>query len=69
MEDPIVVGKFSAFSVKTYIPFLRNACVFVLSFSSSGVLAWPHAEETFACGQLINSCVQVCVTPLVDVQD
>ena len=60
MEDPTVVGKFSAFSVKMYIPFLKNACAFVLLFRSSGVLAF---------NQLTDGCVQVCVSPLVNMQD
>ena len=69
MEDPAVVGKFSAFSVKLYVPFLKNACAFVLPFRSSGVLACPHAEEKCTCDQLTDGCVQVCVSPLVNLQD
>ena len=69
MEDPTAVGKFSAFSVKVYVPFLKNACGFVLPFSSSGVLTLPNAEEKYTCDQLTDGCVQVCVSPLVNVQD
>ena len=29
MEDPSVVGKFSAFSVKAYVPFLKDAFLVV----------------------------------------
>ena len=64
-----MVGKLSTFSVETYIPFLKDACVFVLPFRSSRVLAWPHAKEKCACDQLTNGCVQVCVCPLVDAED
>ena len=28
MEGPTVVGKFAAFSVKTYIPFLKDVCAY-----------------------------------------
>ena len=38
-EDPTVVGKFSAIYVKLYIPFLKNACAFVLPFRGGGALA------------------------------
>ena len=69
MENPTVVGKISAFSVKTCIPFLKDACEFSLPFRSSRVLALPHAKEKCACIQLTYGCVQVCVSPLVDVQD
>ena len=69
MEDPTVVGKFSAFSVKLYVPFLKNACAFVLPFRISGVLTWPYAEEKCTFDQLTYGCVQVCVSPFVNVQD
>ena len=48
MEYPTVMEKFADFSVKTYIPFLKDACEFVLPFRSCRVLAGPHAEEKFA---------------------
>ena len=51
------------------IPFLKDACAFVLPFRSIRVLACPHAKEKCACDKLNNVCVQVCVSPLVDVQD
>ena len=38
IEDPTVVGKFSTFFVKTYIPFLKDACAFVLPFRSSRLI-------------------------------
>ena len=39
MEDLFFVGKFAAFSVNMYIPFMKDACAFVIPFSSSRVLA------------------------------
>ena len=69
MEDPTAVGKFFAFPVKTYIPFLNDACAIVLPFRSCRVIAGPNAEEKCTCDQLTNGCVQVCVSPLVDVKD
>ena len=69
MDDPTVVRKFAAFSVKTYIPFLKDACAFVLPFRSCRVLAGPHDKEKCACDQLADGCVQMCVCPLVDVED
>ena len=69
MVDPTFVGQFSAFSVKMYIPFLNNVCVFVLPVRSGGVLALSHSEEKCACNQMPDGCVQVRVRPLVNVQD
>ena len=69
MEDPTVVGKFAAFSVKIYIPFLKDACEFVLPFRNFRLLAGPHDEEKCAYNQLIDGCVQMCVCPLVDMED
>ena len=69
MEGPTIVGKFAAFSVKTYIPFLKYACAFVLPFRSCRVLAGPHTEEKPTYHQLANGSVQMCVCPLVDVED
>ena len=69
MEDPTVVGKFSAFSVKAYIPLLKDACASVLLFRSSGVPALPQAKKKFAYNQLKIGCVQVCVITLVNVQE
>ena len=69
MEDPTAVGKFMVFSVKTYIPFLKDACVFVLPFSSCRVLVGPHAKEKFACDNLADGCVQMCVCSLVYLED
>ena len=69
MEDPIIVGKFVAFPVKTYTPFLKDACAFVLPFRSCRLLAGPQAKEKRACDQLANVCVQICVFLLVYVED
>ena len=69
MEDPTAMGKFTAFSVKTYIPFLKDACVFVLPLRSCQVLSGPHSEEKCACDQLAGGCVQMCVCPFLDVED
>ena len=38
IEDPTVLWKRVVFSVKSYTPFLKDACVFVLPFGSRGVL-------------------------------
>ena len=54
---------------KKYIPFLKDACAFVLLFSSCRVLAGTHGEEKCAYNQLADGCVQMCVCPLVDVED
>ena len=69
MEDPTVVVKFAASSVKTYFSFMKDACVFVPPFRSCLLLAWPHAKEKCACDQFTNGCIQVCVCLLVDVED
>ena len=53
MEDPTAVGKFAAFSVKKFIPFLKDVCAFYPPFRSF---------------ELNNDCVQVCVCTLVDVE-
>ena len=69
MEDPTVVWKFLAFSVKMYILFLKDVCVLVLPFRSCLVLAGPHAKEKCACDHFADGCVQMCVWPLVDVEN
>ena len=69
MEDPNVMWKFAAFSVKTYMLLLKNECAFVLPFQGSLVLAGPHAKEKCACDQLANICVQICVCMPVDVDN
>ena len=43
MEDPTVVWKFATFSVKNYIPFLKDAFAFSFPFSSSWVISEPRA--------------------------
>ena len=69
MEGPTVVGKFTAFSGKPYIPFLKDECVFVLPFRSFLLLAGTHEEEKCACDQLADGCFQRFVCPLVDAED
>ena len=69
MEDPTVMWKFTAFSIKTYTPYLKDMCEFVLPFWSSWVLAGPHAEEKCACNQLADGCAQMCVCRIVDVEE
>ena len=69
MEDPNVVEKFAAISIKTYIPVLKYVCAFVLPFWSCRVLIGLHAKEKCACDQFTNGCVQVCVCRLVYVED
>ena len=61
--------KFAAFSVKTYIPFLKYVCMFVLSFRNCWVLRGPYTKEKCACNQLADGCVHMCVCSLVDVED
>ena len=68
MEGPTVVGKFTAVFVKNYIPSLKDACAFVLPFSSCRVLSGLHAKEKFACDQLADGCVHMCVCLLIDVE-
>ena len=69
MKDPAVVEKLSVFPVKAYVSLLDNVCAFVHPFRSSGVLALRHAKEKCACDQLTDGSFQVCVSPLVNVQD
>ena len=66
---PTVVSKFASFSVKTYIPFLKDVCTFVLPISIYRVLVGPHDEEKCAYNQLAYGCIRTCVCPLVDVED
>ena len=67
MEYPTVVWNFKAFPIKSYIPFLKDACAFVLPFGSSAVLTGLHSKEKCTCDQLFNGCVQMGVFLLVDV--
>ena len=69
MEDPTVVWKFMAFSVKLYIPFLNDACAFVLPFGSSGLLTGLHVKEKCTCDQFYYGCVNMGVCLLVHVED
>ena len=69
MEDPTDVWKFAAFYVKTYIPLLKYACVFVPPFWSNLVLAGTHSKEKCACNKLAYGCVHMCVCLPVDVED
>ena len=55
--------------VKTYIPFLKDACDFVPHFRSCRVLVGPHVEEKCTYDQVADGCVQMCVFMLVDVKD
>ena len=48
---------------------MKDVRAFVLYFRSCQVLAGPHAKEKRACDQLDDGCVQMCVCPLVDVED
>ena len=68
MEDPAVLWKFTVLSVKLYIPFLKDACAFVLPFRSSGVLTGLHAKEKCTCNQLADAFFQMVVCLLVDVK-
>ena len=54
-----------AFPVKTYTPFLKDTCAFVLTYRSSGVLTGLHAKEKCTCDQLDNECFQMGVCLLV----
>ena len=69
MEGTTVVGKFAAFSVKTYTPLLKDACTFVLHFGICWVLAGPHAKLKCACDKLADGCVHMSVGLLLDVED
>ena len=69
MEDTTVMWKFMTFSLKLYIPFLKDVCEFVLPFGSSGVLTGLYAKEKYTCNQLGDVCVQMGVSLLVDVKD
>ena len=69
MENPTFLIKLAAFSIKTYIPFLKDACVLALPFRIFQVLTGSYAEEKCACDQLANGYVQMCVCLLVDVED
>ena len=44
MEDPTFMWKFTAFSIKSYIHFLKDACDFVLPFSNSLVLTGLYVK-------------------------
>ena len=68
MKEPDVVWKFTAFSVKPYIPFLKDACVFVISFNISGVLPGSYDKENCTFDQLKNGCVQMGLCMLVNVK-
>ena len=48
---------------------MKDVCVFVLPFKSFRLLVGPHAEEKCACDQLAYGCVQMCVCPLVDLEE
>ena len=48
MEDPTVVGKFSTFSVKTYVPFLKDAfpgCATASSLDRK-IICPPQCDKT-----------------------
>ena len=55
--------------VENYIPFLNDACAFVLPFLSHWVLAGPHDKEKCAYNQSGHGCVQMCIWLPVDVKD
>ena len=69
MDYPTVMWKFTAFSLKFYIPFLEDFYVFVLPFGGSGVLTVSHDKEKCSCDQLENDCVQMGICLLLDVED
>ena len=61
--------KFTDFSVKLYISFLKDACEFLLPFGGSGLLTGSHAKEKCTYNKLDNEFVQMGVFLLVDVED
>ena len=69
MDYPTVMWKFTVFSVKFYIPFLKDVYAFVLPFGGSGVLTGSHDKEKCTCDQLDNECVHMCACLFVDVED
>ena len=68
MEDPVVMWKFMAFSVKYYIHFLKYACAFVLTSRISGVLTGLRAKEKCTCDQLSDDYFHMGVCLLVYVK-
>ena len=61
MKNPTVVCNSTASSLKLYIPLLKDVCVFVPPFFSSGVLTGLHAREKCTCGQLVDRWVFACL--------
>ena len=49
------------FTVKLYIPFLKDECAFVIPFRSSGLLTGFHAKEKYTYDQLDDGCVKMGV--------
>ena len=45
--------------------FMRDACVFILPFSISGVLTGSCAEKKCTCNQLVDSYVKIGVCLLL----
>ena len=68
MEDPAAVWNFTVFSVKSYTPFLKDTCAFVIPFWSSVRLTGLEFKEKCTCNQLANSCVQMGVFLLLYVK-